>query len=53
MIITNVKKWKLKFEDYKNDLEESQLDYEINDLENSKHYSKRINKKKKKIPKKQ
>lgn len=53
VIITNVKKWKLKFEDYKNDLEESQLDYEINDLENSKQQSKRIHKKKKKIPKKQ
>ena len=53
VIITNVKKWKLKFEDYKNDLEESQLDYEMNDLENSKQQSKRIHKKKKKIPKKQ
>ena len=49
VIITNVKKWKLKFEDYKNDLEESQLDYEINDLENSKQQSKRIHKKKKKF----
>lgn len=53
VIITNVKKWKLKFEDYKNDLEESQLDYEMNDLENSKQQSKRIHKKKKIIPKKQ